>query len=182
MTKEFRRNPMTNPMRNIIVATLAVLLALLSFASLSFGAEDDINKRKEDAKWRIDLIRKGLLAQELGLDEATLAKLVGINDRYDSERKKLIEERRDNIAALDKAIKKENVNESEIGGIVNKLVGVEDKIYELRKKETGELDKILTTEQMGRYILFNDRFNKEIMRLIRKVGDRKIHEPLEQKK
>ena len=170
---------MKNPMKNIVGTAIAVLLV---FTSLSLGAEGDIEKKKEDAKWRIDLIRKGMLAQELGLDEATLAKLVGINDRYDIERKKLFEERRDNMAALDKALSKEKSTDSEIDGIVNKLIGVEDKIYELRKKEMGELDKLLTTEQMGRYIVFNDRFNKEIMRIIRKVGDRKTQKPLEEKK
>ena len=170
---------MKNPMKNIVGTAIAVLLV---FTSISLGAEGDIEKKKEDAKWRIDLIRKGMLAQELGLDEATLAKLVGINDRYDIERKKLFEERRDNMAALDKALSKEKSTDSEIDGIVNKLIGVEDKIDELRKKEMGELDKLLTTEQMGRYIVFNDRFNKEIMRIIRKVGDRKIQKPLEEKK
>lgn len=173
---------MKNPIRNALSATLAVLLAFSLFASLSFGAQEDIEKKKEDVKWRIDLIRKGLLAQELGLDEATLTKLVSINDKYDGERKKVIEERRDNIAALDKILAKENITESEINGIVNKIVGSEEKIFELRKKEMSELDNILTTEQIGRYILFNDRFNKEIRRLIRKVGDRRPHEPLEEKK
>jgi Spy/CpxP family protein refolding chaperone len=153
-----------------IAVTITLLILSLVFA-VTVCAEKTTDEKREDAKWRIDLIRKGLIAQELDLDEATLAKLTTLSDSHEKEMRAIMEERKKLMKDLETALEKEKVSDSEVKGIINKLVTAEEKIVTLRKKELGELEKILTTEQIGRYIIFNERFKREIRKLVRKVGD-----------
>ncbi len=143
--------------------SLVVFLCFLSTPVLSLGGVS----KKEEARTmeKVETIRNWKLMDVLNLSQDRAQRLFIILRRFDLQRRKLVQERR--------SLREELINASRgkaVKGDVRSMslrylnVGVE--LARLRVKELRALEKELSPQEEAKYILFTERFNREIMRMI----------------
>lgn len=166
-------------MKKLLIVTMSVLLVFGSY-SLFAQEEDAPGEKRDEIRARIEELKKDLMSIKLGFDDATLSKIFEINEKYAVKMGDYAKERGDKMKALEDALKVEEVKDSDVKVIIDDLFKIEENLFSQRKKEHDELSKVLSTEELGRLILFNIKFNRNIMRLIREVGDAGPHKPREE--
>ena len=60
----------------------------------------------------------------------------------------------------------DEVNENEIDAIIDDLLDIEEEVVSLREKEMKEISSLLTTEEFGRYLIFDERFKRKMHEVI----------------
>ncbi|MEE9443405.1 MAG: hypothetical protein V3V99_12140 [candidate division Zixibacteria bacterium] len=150
------------------IITIAALIALVLTLSLSadaqhrgrgFKGKGDKHRRMEN----FETLRKMKLIETLELTEEQADKFLPI---FTSHRKKMREIRRERITLLDSLshfLKQENV-EKDIGRVFELLNHNEKKTDEEKFILANEISEILDVYQMGRFILFKERFEKDIIK------------------
>jgi Spy/CpxP family protein refolding chaperone len=121
----------------------------------------------------IETLRKVRLIEELKLTEEQSVKFFPklneireAREKFDQERKALIDELRDLLG-------KEKKPADQINAKIDKLFQLEE---EFNNKESGlkkELRKILSPEQQARFILFQLRFEREMREMIQDIRERR---------
>ncbi|GEM_PF-3336038 len=154
----------------VIISLLIVLSALAVFAQ---EIEDRKAKRDRIAT-KVEELRKEILISKVGLTESEVSEITAINKKYREKRRSLFKERFENRRALSKALREETVNESELKSILNKRSSLDDKMTSLKRQEEKEISKLLTTEQFARYIVFNERFNRQMRGLVAGTGTNRV--------
>ncbi|MBN1572973.1 MAG: hypothetical protein JW984_07240 [Deltaproteobacteria bacterium] len=146
-----------------VIISLGIILSALAV----FAQEIEDRKIKRDrVEARVEELRKEILVSKVGLTESEVSQITAINKKYREKRMALFKERIENSRALSKALREETVNESELKSILNKRTSLEDEMSSLRKQEEKEISRMLTTEQFARYIVFNERFNRQMRGLV----------------
>jgi Spy/CpxP family protein refolding chaperone len=152
-------------MKRLTAVTISLLIVLTALAAFAQEIEDRKAKR-DRINAKVEELRKEILISKVGLTESEVAKIMDINKKYRDKRRSLFKERLENRRALSKALKEETVNESELKSILNKRTSLDDEMTGLRKQEEKEISKLLTTEEFANYILFNERFNRQMRGLV----------------
>ena len=152
-------------MNRSVAMTLSCLMIATVFSVVTVAAETRDIKEKE-IRGRITELKKTLMGRSLDMDEATLNRIIDLTDRYDEKRKSINTQRKDDLKALFTALKTEEPKDSEIKALIDKLSKSEDELFSLRKQEQKELSMILTPSQMGRYLVFMEKFNRNVRKII----------------
>lgn len=123
----------------------------------------------EQIQKQIELTRMWRLTKELDLDEKSAARLFPILNRYDKKRMDFEIERFRIMRQLREAINEDRGwnNDRKVDKLIERLESNKSALDRLREEERGELKKALTSKQMARYILFQQRFEHEMKEMIR---------------
>ncbi|MBN1881846.1 MAG: hypothetical protein JW885_06695 [Deltaproteobacteria bacterium] len=149
----------------LIIFTALVSILAIGLTALAFQP-DEADNRRDKIMERVGDLKEELLISQLDLNEATAEKLVEINEKYLALMMENITKKKDTMKALEALYAAEEVNEKEIDALIDDLFDIEDDITALRKKENKELSSLLSTEEFGRYLIFNERFHREIRMVI----------------
>ena len=156
----------------VVTFTVLISICCIVFTALAFQPEENTDRR-DKIKERVGDLKKELLISRLEFDDATSEKLIEINEKYFELMIEKVTERKDTMEALEELYKQEEVSEKEINTLIDDLFDIDDEITNLRTKENKEISSLLTTEEFGRYLIFNERFNREIRKIImEKAHDR----------
>ena len=155
----------------VFTATALVSMALIAIAVLAFQPEEDTD-RKEKIKERVGDLKMELLISRLEFEEATAEKIIEINERYFDLLGEKTAERKEAMTALEEIYMQDEVNEKEVDALIDDIFDIEEEVMNLRNKENKEIASLLTTEEFGRYLIFNERFHREI----RKIIMEKVHD------
>jgi hypothetical protein len=144
-------------MKRFTAAALSLVIVMAFSASVLFAQDtnDDRKAQRDRIATKVEELRKEILISKVGLTEAEVTKLTSIN-----------KEKRENSRALSKALREEPVNESDLKSILNKRSSLQKEMTSLRTQEEKEISKMLSTEEFARYIVFNERFNRQIRGLV----------------
>ncbi len=93
-------------------------------------------------------------------------KFFPLYNRYNSEMKGITDERKRLIRSLDSAVDK-HAGESELTGQIKHIVGLDDRLAATHVSFIKSLEEILSPTEVARYIVFEQRFDKEIRERIR---------------
>lgn len=144
--------------------SLMVLLGLLSIPVLSTAGE--VSKEEEIRTMeKVETIRNWKLMDVLNLSQDRAQKVFTILRKFDLQRRKLIQERRSLREKLIKASRGEAVK-GDVRGIALRYLNVGVELAKLRVRELQALEKELSPQEEAKYVLFTERFNREIMRMI----------------
>jgi len=128
--------------------------------------------KRERIRQRIETLRMWELTRALDLDEATAAKLFPLLNRYAKKRQELEKGIQADLSGLREALK--NRDQERIRELLDQLEDRHRALQQLNDEERAELKKVLTLEQQAQYILFQQRFNREIRRLINEARRRRL--------
>lgn len=154
-----------------LACTLTCLL-IFGLGAAQGGAENpDRNQRFEQARELLEKIKAERMQKALVLDEKTAGHVAEIAKRYDQQRFELRKKTRDDLQALRKALNEKN--DAEIRTALERAEQTHQAFCTLHLEEQAELKKVLTPEQMAKYLLFQAAFMKEMREKIRDIKQRR---------
>ncbi len=156
-------------MRRLYVTALCSVIIVGLVMSAGCGKRSREETRKErhgDIKARITELKKHVMAKTMELDEATIDRVIKVTNGYDERKIALFEERRENLKALKTALKSGKATDPEIAALIDIVNKNDEDLLSLRQEEQKELSTFLTTQQLGRYLLFDEKFKREVRRHI----------------
>ena len=143
--------------------SLVVFLCFLSMPVLSLGG---VSKEEETRTMeKVETIRNWKLMDVLNLSQDRAQRLFIILRKFDLQRRKLVQERRNLREELIKASRGKAVK-GDVRAMSLRYLNVGVELARLRVKELRALEKELSPQEEAKYILFTERFNREIMGMI----------------
>jgi Spy/CpxP family protein refolding chaperone len=92
-------------------------------------------------------------ATECQLGPDKIKEFLALGDKYDKQRKNIIEQIKKNEAELEKAVDASSPDEAKIKSLVDEAVSNQEKLFETFKVQRREEMELLTPMQQGRYLL-----------------------------
>lgn len=127
------------------------------------GAAD----RREQIKKRIRSMRAYTLTEELGLDEATAARLFPMLARYDDETDKLLERR----VEIQRRLRRADAQRDPRGieRVIDDAIANQRGFWDLEDKKIAELRKVLTPAQTAKLLIVLPALERKIQNQLRKA-------------
>jgi len=149
-------------MKKFIAITISIFMIATTLVAFAEQSKDDRAAKRAKIQTKIEELKTEILTSQLGFSNATVTKLSAIDKKYKDKRIALFKEGRENNKALREALKKEPVSESELKSILKVRSRISDKMISLKKQEENEITKLLSTEDFARYIIFNQKFKRQM--------------------
>ncbi|MEW6002221.1 MAG: hypothetical protein AB1638_06185 [Nitrospirota bacterium] len=121
---------------------------------------------------RIETLRIWKLTKALDLDDRTSAQLFPVLNRYDKKRVEIEHALWSGMRELKESLK--GKREGQLKGIIERLEADHKALQRINDSEREELKKILTVEQQAKFILFQQKFNREIKKIIAEARERRL--------
>ncbi len=151
-------------MRRNWIPTLAVALALLLTPATGFA---QVRKAGHGAKFeRIRAAFMERLTEDLSLDQSTAEKLAQSMENFREHARTLRHEGKALKAKLKDGVES-GASDSEIEGILAEFDTMREKHRQIRESHKAELRQILGSRGYAEYVLFRQKFRKEIRNKIR---------------
>jgi len=123
-------------------------------------------KKREEVIKKVEAVRIWRLTEELKLDQATAVKLSAFLSSFDQQRKTILREQVAGMKELRRTVNTSKPDEVKLKSALEKLEKNHYAMQGLREKEFNGLKDILTTEQQARFVLFQQRFQHEMRRML----------------
>lgn len=149
-------------MRRTIALTILIASAFL-FTSSAFAADSG---KKAQAMKQIEMLRIWRLTELLELSAADGAKIFPVLQEWDQKFSDMGERKQQLIRKMRRELKQDGPKEQSLKNLTNQVFTVEQQIIESRKEMYSQLKRILTPEQLAKYMLFELSFQKEIDEII----------------
>ena len=123
--------------------------------------------RREQIKKRIRSMRAYTLTEELGLDEATAARLFPLLARYDDETDKLLERR----VEIQRRLRRADAQRDPRGidRVIDDAIANQRSFWDLEDKKIAELRKVLTPAQTAKLLMVLPALERKIQNQLRKA-------------
>jgi hypothetical protein len=138
--------------------------------------KDALTQERERIKQRIDMIRLWSLITELGLDGEKAKVFFPLMYDYQRRKNLLIKKVYNLKMRLAAALSNKDASPEEVQKLLDEYCDLTSQQTRLSQEELRKLSEILTPRQQAQYILFGDRFNRELNFIIRQAmsdNDRK---------
>ena len=151
------------------VVLVFVVMALLSPWTLVRAAEN--RDRETRIAEKLEALRNWKLMDVLDLSQEEAQELFMVLRRFDSKRRALLKERRTVRRRLIRAARGQKVN-GDVRALAARYLAIGTELAKLREQELKALEKRLTPQEEAKYLLFMDRFHREIIRMLSRVESR----------
>ncbi len=146
--------------------SLYFLIAIILFTTVASFPQHDREKMMKQ-KSKLHQLEKIKLIEALNLDEETSLRFFARRNEMQQEVDQLENKADDILNDLEQSL---NANEKATGAsqkqLINELLNVKTKIEKVKKQFITSLSDILSTEQIARYIVFEQKFREEIRKII----------------
>ncbi len=119
---------------------------------------------------KIETIKMWKLMDALNLDTQTALKVFPIIKKMDEKRVLLQQKKRELLRQIRLAISGNQAKET-IDELANKLFSLKEKISNVSREEYQKLRSVLNEKQLGKFLLFQQRFRRELIH--RWLGERR---------
>ena len=120
---------------------------------------------------KIEMLRIWKLADVLEMNEDEMAKIIPAIRTYHAALRDKADERESVIRGIRLELrKKEGIDSKKIIESVKKSTDLEAEVVKIRQAHYREMEKFLTPEQMGKYLVFEIRFHDEIRNWMQGMG------------
>lgn len=123
-------------------------------------------KKREEIRKKIEVIRIWRLTEVLKLDTDTGAKLTSLMSSMDLKRKDVMKDYTQAMKELRVYVESAKPDESKIKMALNTIEKKHHDMEDIRDQELNGLRNILTVEQQGRFLLFQHEFNREMRKML----------------
>lgn len=151
-------------MRKVLIVLMAVIITGV-FAGYGYSHQQgrggfDGPPQKKELKEKINMMRIWKLTEVLDLNEETASRLFPVLHKYKTERHELKQDVKNASKELEKTVN--TGSDEEIRNILQGILQSRDKLRNIQDRELTELRDILTVQQQAKYILFHQKFKRQI--------------------
>ena len=165
--------------RSVFVQLLtAVVLTAAPFAPLyAQGAGDSVPGRSGGAA-RQELERRfrersaNIVRRQLQLNDNQMSRLQGVNRQFETQRVALFAEERRARQALRAELTATNPNQQKVATLLDQLMGVSRRRFDIQAGEQRELAKFLTPVQRAKYFGLQNQLRQRLEEVQRRGGQR----------
>jgi len=143
---------------------ITALFTLLLPAGLR--AADDAAER-DKVKERIKLIKMWKLTEILDLDAERAAGIFPVIQRFDAQKEAIHDQHGKNIKTLKGALEADTPDDGTLTTLIDGMVEERNKLVRIQTEEIEALRELLSAQELGKLILFQDEFRKEIHKIVR---------------
>ncbi len=158
--------------RIILVAlTASMMLTGSLMAQPDSAPPPDFPRGGPHHRWQqmaenIENLRLLKLLETVDLNEEQSAKFIPLFQRYRKDFKELLDQRRDLVDHLADLVDS-NASDAELNAGVQKLIDLKKKMEQQQADFINDCRGILTPKQLARLVIFQERFEREILQSIR---------------
>ena len=152
--------------RRINMKTQITILLMLVFAVCSFGQHQQGFRMKKN-KSRVDELEKVKLIEILDMDEETTLKFFSRRNEFRNMTESLMEKRDKLLNDFQELIEEDEIEKNSVySDHVNKILEIEKTLVNNRIQFISSLDDILTEKQIGKLVVFEFKFRKDLRDLL----------------
>ena len=141
-----------------------LLICVLGIMSISWG---ESFRTFKDVKKQVITLRNWELMQEFNLEGERATEVFNILKKYDDEREKILVKRRQLLKNLKEKVENPAIPEEELTKLVKEVKEIDVQLAKLRGKEIKALSKVFSIREIGKYVLFMERFPRMMRKALR---------------
>ena len=141
-----------------------LLICVLGIMSISWG---ESFRTFKDLKKQVITLRNWELMQEFNLEGERATKVFNILKKYDDQREKILVKRRQLLKNLKEKVENPAIPEEELTKLIKEVKEIDVQLAELRGKEIKALSKVFSIREIGKYVLFMERFPRMMRKALR---------------
>jgi len=141
-----------------------LLICVLGIMSISWG---ESFRTFKDLKKQVITLRNWELMQEFNLEGESATKVFNILKKYDDEREKILVKRRQLLKNLKEKVENPAIPEEELTKLIKEVKEIDVQLAKLRGKEIKALSKVFSIREIGKYVLFMERFPRMMRKALR---------------
>jgi len=141
-----------------------LLICVLVTMSISWG---ESFRKFKDLKKQVITLRNWELMQEFNLEGKRATEVFNILKKYDDEREKILVKRRQILKNLKEKVENPAIPEEELTKLIKEVKEIDVQLAELRGKEIKALSKVFSIREIGKYVLFMERFPRMMRKALR---------------
>jgi len=164
----FQRSPFNEVCKGgSIMKRLSILIFCIVFVLVSeVWAAPPVRPTQEKFKERLVTMRNWKLMEEFNLSGEKAQNVFNILKKYDDERERLIIRRRDLFKDLKEEADSAEASEEKLIELIGKLRQINVELARLPEQELKGLGAVFNLKDQARYLLFVERFGREMQRLV----------------
>ena len=141
-----------------------LLICVLGTMSISWG---ESFRTFKDLKKQVITLRNWELMQEFNLEGERATEVFNILKKYDDQREKILVKRRQLLKNLKEKVENPAIPEEELTKLIKEVKEIDVQLAELRGKEIKALSKVFSIREIGKYVLFMERFPRMMRKALR---------------
>jgi len=141
-----------------------LLICVLVTMSISWG---ESFRKFKDLKKQVITLRNWELMQEFNLEGKRATEVFNILKKYDDEREKILVKRRQILKNLKEKVENPAIPEEELTKLIKEVKEIDVQLAELKGKEIKALSKVFSIREIGKYVLFMERFPRMMRKALR---------------
>jgi len=141
-----------------------LLICILATMSISWG---ESFRTFKDVKKQVITLRNWELMQEFNLEGERATEVFNILKKYDDQREKILVKRRQLLKNLKEKVENPAIPEEELTKLVKEVKEIDVQLAELKGKEIKALSKVFSIREIGKYVLFMERFPRMMRKALR---------------
>lgn len=152
-----------------------VLLTLLALPVMA-GAQQNgplASQNRDDAMRRLEMVRLYKLVELLELSQEESASLFPVLQKYDDQFRAVTVKKGQALREMRREVSQEKPDEAKLRKLVTDILAMEREVMKVRDAQYAELGKVLNAERMAKFMLFERRFNAEMIRMVDDVRGRR---------
>jgi len=116
---------------------------------------------------KLALIKAYKLIEVLELDYEQAIEFFTMYKEIEEERKNYVDNKNKLVQELQQEVKKDNPSSEVIGEKIDEIFTEENTMLMNQQKQYENMNDVLDSEQMGKMIIFEDKFDDEMLRIIK---------------
>ena len=157
----------------IILFSIVVLPISWALAQEMPPPPPEFGRENPEIRTQLEQIKIWQMTKELNLSTNKAEKFFPLYNDYNAELRKITTQRREAVHELDSTIKKE-AGESEVKKQVQQVLKLDAQIADAHEKFMHSLESVLSPVEVGKYIVFEQKFEREIRDRIRIIMQQRM--------
>jgi Spy/CpxP family protein refolding chaperone len=152
---------------DVLVLTIFFPLSIV-FAQRGFPPHPGFGRDNPEIRKQLEQVKIWQMTKELNLPTEKAEKFFPLYNNYTTELRDIAAQRREAVHELDSSIQKE-ADEMEIKKRVQEVLRLDAQIANVHQKFMQSLESVLSPVEVGKYIVFEQKFDREIRDRIRLI-------------
>ncbi len=149
-----------------IVVLFSVFLIPLSFVFAQGMGNPEVRRQLEQIKiWQ--------MTKEMDLPTEKAEKFFPLYNKYNDELKKITTERRQLVSGLGTALK-DSVSDADMKNQIQQVIELDNQLVGAHRQFLQSLGQILTPTEIARYLVFEQKFQREIRDRIKMIMQQRM--------
>ncbi|MFQ6676525.1 MAG: hypothetical protein ACE5LH_09325 [Fidelibacterota bacterium] len=159
------------------ISTLVLLLAVAVAQNPPYGPGPGDTESSEPGE-RIRMMKMWKLTELLALTEDQAKVFFPRHNSLSDELQAMSEKQNDLLKKVDEMLDKGGkINDKDLSAILKEITDIEKAKLDRKREFFEKLDDVLTPEQKARYLVFEARFKRELLRHVRDRAGMESHRP-----